>query len=531
MQASSYRSIPLETGDPAGDSPASFTRFVLPFSWSLDPTAREGEQGGCVYVRDDSSISSDRRKYFTPETARALYERAFWLKLAGSGDGPAGTFTFHVGEKAIAVEIAQPRLVLFEANVKKRKRSVTGTGFLLVDISFSAPQKQEQAPTLDDLLVINERFRYWRCPWDGHLTDTARTPSGDASYQTLLSDLRSTGCTGNPYFDWWEKLLKYPVEIKGARFQLVSSDALRNSKQWIDSGNGNPGWIAYTDDRAFVWTCALTKDGCKGVSSLRTPEPTHSSEWIRLLNVDAMNDEPSPFERTWADERTYARWKHTGTLYGFTMHSGAMLGAPVPGLPTWQHFRELYFDQLLMLFYLRVSIFRFKAKLAEISDELNHHLRGKAIDDFRSLRAAFASLTNLYRFPLLSSQQQGIEMYASMRSALDIEEFFREIQEEIKATHEMFELLTTSRMSEATALLTIGAVVLGLLATVMTFLAVKDLERYVSPREQVLKVFDHVPWVLPSVALILFSLIVSLIFAAVLAYRWFWRSSNAGLRR
>ncbi len=522
MPASHSTSIPIETGDPAGASPASFTRFVLPFAWSLEPTASAAETSG-VYRRDDLSITGDRRKYFTPETAKALYDRALWLKLEGSGDDAAGTFTFHVERKAIAVEIAPPRLVLFEADVRKRKPSVTGTGFLLVDVSFPAPRSPEQAPTLDDLLLINERFRYWRCPWEGHLTKTSQTPSGDASYQTLLKELRSTdGAENHPYFDWWENLLRFPVEINGARFQLVSNDALENSRQWIDSGKGKAGWIAYTDDRAFVWTCALTPGGSHDAS--RTLDPVHGPEWVRLLNVDPTKDELSLFEREWSEQRTYTRWKEAGTLYGFTTHSGAMLGAPVAGLPTWQHFRELYFDELLLLLYLRVSIFRFKAELAEISEDLTQDLRERAIADrFRDHRALLTFLTNLYRFPLLSSQQQGIEMYVGMREALDIHELFTEVHEEVKTTHEMFELLTTSRMGEATAFLAIGGLILGVLTTVMTFLAVEDLKQYRPAHELVLRFFDPVPRILPSFLVILISLALSLVLAAMLSQRLFGR--------
>lgn len=481
---------------------------------------------GCVYRLDNSSITGDRRKYFTPETANALYDRALWLKLDGAGQGPAGTFTFHVDRKAVAVEIAPPRLVLFEADVRKRKPSVTGTGFLLVDISFPTPKSPEQAPTLDDLLVINERFRYWRCPWKGHLTKTSQTPSGDVSYQTLLKQLRSTeGEDNHPYFDWWEKLLLFPVEVNDVRYRLLSHDAVNESRGWLVSGKGKTGWIAYSDDRAFVWTCALTPGGSNDASNFtRTLDPVHGPEWIRLLNVDATNDEPSLFERKWSKQRTYTRWKHAGTLYGFTMHSGAMLGAPVAGLPTWQHFSELYFDELLLLLYLRVSIFRFKAELAGISEDLTQDLRNKAIADrFRDHRALLTFLTNLYRFPLLSSQQPGIEMYACMRDALDIGELFTEVQEEVKTTHEMFELLTTSRMGEATAFLAIGGLILGVLTTVMTFLAVEDLKRYRPAHELILRFFDPVPRILPSFLVILLSLALSLVLAAMLSQRLFGR--------
>ncbi|MGH8613413.1 MAG: hypothetical protein ACREYF_15710 [Gammaproteobacteria bacterium] len=62
------------------------------------------------------------------------------------------------------------------------------------------------------------------------------------------------------------------------------------------------------------------------------------------------------FEREWAKERTYRRWEEWGSYYGFNYHSGAMLGPPETNPPFWRHFAEVYFDQVLLLLYLRVSL-------------------------------------------------------------------------------------------------------------------------------------------------------------------------------
>jgi hypothetical protein len=94
-----------------------------------------------------------------------------------------------------------------------------------------------------------------------------------------------------------------------------------------------------------------------------------------------------------------------------------------------------------------------------------HASAGKLTDQaepFRELRDSFARFANLYQFPLLSTQQQGVEMYAMARRALDVEPLFREVQTQIETTHEYLELRlqahTDSRMTWLTNLATIAVI-------------------------------------------------------------------------
>jgi len=170
------------------------------------------------------------------------------------------------------------------------------------------------------------------------------------------------------------------------------------------------------------------------------------------LNVDYPKSTPTEthkgitkFEQQRVEERTYHRWEEDGTFYGFNYHCGAMLGPPLnepDGPPLWKHFGDMYFDQILLLLYLRVGSFRFSRRLSRISAEAQDSMTlgnsntdngfEKWRDDFQRLRWSFALFTNLYEFPLLSNQQQSIEMYELARKHMDVEEFFRKIQEEIR---------------------------------------------------------------------------------------------------
>ncbi|HEV2719551.1 MAG TPA: hypothetical protein VG323_06000 [Thermoanaerobaculia bacterium] len=419
----------LATGDPT-KGPASFTRFVLPFVWSLEETTADSSASYDVYTIPHLA---DRRSFFTPETADVLFSRASWLALP---ENAAAELPLQIGDREITAAIAPPRVVLFEAAGNRRSHPILSTGFLLLDLTFP-----HAGVTLDDLLVINELFRYWRPPFEGHASKERTTPDGNITYERFAANSGP-----DPYLSRWRQRLFLPAKTdKGVR-QLAP--------------RGDAGWIAHTDERAFVWTCALTERGANGEEEQAT--------WIRLLNVDLPSAAaPTAFEQQWAQSRTYERWKHSGTLYGFNSHGGAMLGKPCNEPPTWQHFSELYFDQVLLLLYLRVSTFRFSRELSRVSVHLQEASGGTGgFKAFRELRGSFAFLTNLYRFPLLSSQQQGIEMYACARKALDVDELFEEVQKEIESTHEFFDMATAATLARTTTVLTYVAAfaaVVGLL--------------------------------------------------------------------
>jgi hypothetical protein len=83
-------------------------------------------------------------------------------------------------------------------------------------------------------------------------------------------------------------------------------------------------------------------------------------------------------------------------------------------------------------------------------------------DRFESLRWQFALFTNLYKFPLISNQQQAIEMYSLARRHLDVDELFQEVEEEIRSSHEFLDVSTSSKLNHRVSVLTWVAVALAL---------------------------------------------------------------------
>jgi hypothetical protein len=354
-------SIELKTGDPLS-GPATFSRFALPFRYAVEPVSASDDSPS--FRETDPDDLPARRKYFTPETAEALFGRARWHALVDErGQRPAPIpIKLDVGDCAgtrLLIDASlRPSVVLFEAESAfqggRDQHAVLHTGFLMLDLSFP----KEQKVFLDELLLINEYFRYWREPFDGHATNPCHyTCDGSdriATYSAFAAGLRFPGNADDLYTERWTHFLAdIPfISSNGESYRVVSLRWKEDARRWIERGEGDGGWIASTDERAFVWSCALTAHGSNDF--LPPADVTHSAAWIRLLNVDRpAASEASPFEKSWADARTYTRWAHFGTLYGFNEHSGVLVAKQDERLPLWRHFMGIYFDQELLLLYLR----------------------------------------------------------------------------------------------------------------------------------------------------------------------------------
>lgn len=511
--------LAIVTGDPE-DGPASFSRFLLPFSYRkerLDPQPAEAP----LFVRA-SPPANYRRQYLTFETAQVLYERALWLELQRDGEPLSRPLTLYrpLGsgeERAISVELAAPRLVLFEWLAEppkgKSEEDPFATGFLLVDLSFPKP-----GATLDDLCFVNELFRYWMRPFKEH---PERKPYIEAmqeaprSLEDWLGREVAPAPEADRYFDRWAWLLDRPCEVDGKLVRVVNGDAQNQARDWVERGKGRSGWVVYSDARSFVWTCAVVPHGGGHLAQERS--------WTCLLNVDAPGGgELSRFERRWTRERTYGRWVESGSLYGFTIHSGAAIVPPWTEPPLWQHFRESYFDQTLLLLYARVGLFRFSRWLAEVSARARDRGAGLIDRDLEQglsrIRKSLTLFANLYQFPLLSNQQQGIEMYEKAREVMDIRELAEELQTQVDGSHELLDMLADQEEAKAARRLSLVAAVGLPVALAAGFLGMNTISQDLSEG----KTPQQLEWTVALASLLIAGALVVFAYFAV----DLWRSAR-----
>ncbi len=489
--------IPLIFGKPIDGSRgettekgASFSRFVLPFSYKIEETKNnkagtskqenKSEPELFYKVNPLQNLSFlKRKKYFSWETSLTLYKRALWLDMS---DGWQKTswgkeeIDVTIRGRKLKVGMLPPRIILFEAGKEptisklaktpKKNRNVLQSGFLLVDLYFPS---QPETPGLDDLLTLNEYFRFFALPYNKHAKIFQKILGEvPVNYQYDQESDKVKKCQENlrKYFERWANLLKLPILSDNKFYSLFPEEWSTNAKKLSyekpgnkESVNTENNWQIYADNRCFVWTAALIKGGGNTLQKMFEPDKKKLiakdyGHWIKLLNVDAPYHNSSSarthasvneFERNWADERTYKRWEEDGTWYGSCYHSGAALGDSNYIFP---HYSSYYFDSVLLLFYIRISLFAFSKELAKVfndNDSNSKQLR----KELSKIRKQFSRFTVLYQFPLLSNQQQHIEMYELARKHFDIDDFFNEVQQEINSIHDFFESEESTELSSA----------------------------------------------------------------------------------
>lgn len=460
-----------------------------------------------------------RRDFVTRETHAILHERAKWFVLRGQSKSESRTIDFSSGTsyftfdffpdagrknagsdrpRAVPVCVRPPALVLFEWPESGHSRRSPSEGNDLLQIGFvifeTYFQEQEGCPVfMEDILALNEYFRYCQRnfnPWNWlHAMADMPVRFSEAAETVGKLGLVKDSNTGkvNPskgaadlIFERWNWLVQRPLHAVSSRsaqawFQLQPLKEEQTATQWAKHrpsfSQEDPGWLLHADNRSFVWTCAIADspallDRIQSHERPATDDPWEGSGlWIKLLNVDLPPSNSgskrlsigacTPFERQWVSTRTYLRWAHSGVLYGFNVHSGALLSASEATVPIWRHFGDHYFDQLLLLLYLRTALFAFSWRLFQLTAQVRD--KGGEIDlatddfqrEFESLRHDFALFTNLYQFPLISNQQQGLEIYALLRRQLDVEDLFEELASEIHQSDEFLAAYRGRRQSDA----------------------------------------------------------------------------------
>jgi hypothetical protein len=289
-------------------------------------------------------------------------------------------------------------------------------------------------------------------------------------------------------------LLKFPFDDGELGYFSIDPDAWpeRYRKRVESHGqshvnlNGDPPWLVNPDDRSFTHTALFLsgmpestvgdetakgeedKEWSKliadGFEQTSDKPPTHAGYWVKHLNVDLpgciqAGENCSRFEYDWAMERTYKRWLHYGSLYGFTSHSTALMAGgkdqsekPLGDPPLGKHMAGVYFDSTLLLLYLRVTLFRFSRELHEVSCAAKDQSIGHELNTWREkfvrLRWQFLLFENLYQFPLLSNQQQHLEMYELQRRWMDIRELYEEISKEIQSSDTVLENISNERRAD-----------------------------------------------------------------------------------
>ncbi|KAI9333027.1 hypothetical protein DFJ73DRAFT_799396 [Zopfochytrium polystomum] len=473
--------------------------------------------GNPRFDADDAAFQ--RRNYFVPEAIFAAHARSRTFVLRAPSPAASAAATTDLSwepqgtrwARALQMRMLGAYMVLFEFpsylvrgggggdNTNNigvaASPSALHHGFLVVDLEFPRrvqminPNGKADPRTdmlrLADVLQVNELFKYYRLPFQGHQTlgyaDLLKNTRFDWRKQGTIAEVVAAAngapmprrALRNAYLGRWDWMLECPIILDndgGGRSHWLPMPAAwiaraRGFEQTLavprrSDGHDAPpaeatfGWLTYPDNRAFVWTAVaadlayIHNPAAAASSSSSSSSSSDSSHWVRFVNVDLPSTNPTPvptpFEQDWIRDRTYRRWAHFGSLYGFSYHSGAFWTAPAAAdgdgddgpaaaarNPFLDIFFGVYFDLALTLLYTRVVLLRIASNLALLPspppppslqwDVCDSRAAGEAASGLVKVKRELRELTRRYLPAVYSTQQQGHELAELFRKCMDVD--------------------------------------------------------------------------------------------------------------
>ena len=164
----------------------------------------------------------------------------------------------------------------------------------------------------------------------------------------------------------------------------------------------------------------------------------HEAIFLRCMNVDIPGngfEYDEDFSRKDAIQHKYTRWKHYGSVYGFTRYSSIFTGSggAYANIVRKSFDSHYYFMIVLSLFYRSYLVY-FSCLLAKISNENSQR------EVFMQIKEKFMKFSNKYWFDEITNQDQGIDIFCILKDAFLFDAMYEQIRDKIDRTEDLLRL-------------------------------------------------------------------------------------------
>ena len=310
----------------------------------------------------------------------------------------------------------------------------TGVGFM----SFYLKNQQEGQSAPEDILAINQYGRRILPPFYDDISFRNET-SESISIEGLHSGKRYmedfSRYTAN---DSW-KPASFITELIHELSDNINIEPIIDDRMYIAS------W--YKNDKL---TDQFTKDN----QAYCNTNNDFSSFWYKYIFVDysfetCQNDEK---KKELLIKHTYLRWQKRSSLYGASKYSFVYLtNNDVPGYLLGS-FQTIYARMVELVLVQRASMLRFSGEVTKVSN-LSKQEVDVISERISSLYKEYIRFINQIYFREVTAQDQGIELYEKLQSSLKMEEYIKDLDNEIGELHDYVSLKEDrSRNKKATLL-------------------------------------------------------------------------------
>lgn len=212
------------------------------------------------------------------------------------------------------------------------------------------------------------------------------------------------------------------------------------------------------DDRMFVMSWYknddLSKDFSQNQNAYCDPKTRFSSSWYKYLFVDSGDEtcQDDDMKTSLLKRHTYLRWRKWSSLYGVSRYSFVFLTNSTAPQYLLDYFETIYARMTELVIVQRASMLRFSKEVSDLCamKDLNaEELSGRA----GALYKEYIRFINQVNFREVSAQDQGIEIYAMLRSCLQLEEYIQDLDGEIEELHQYVQLMEEREHNDKATLL------------------------------------------------------------------------------
>ena len=251
----------------------------------------------------------------------------------------------------------------------------------------------------------------------------------------------------------------------------VLSSYVKNLLDSFFSHSGNNAYVPILDDRMLVYSYIAFP--MKAQETL-TPPKDLEVFFSRFLYVESPESNyryEEEFMKKLLAQNTYKRWEHYNTKIGFSRYSGTFLYFGHKEF-LYRPFASMYYQMFLLIVYYRACLLQFADQIALVSKGfLDKDIkRSKPPPTFLkqlcNLHGRFMKFMNIYWFKEVTNQDQGIELFALMRRAFDLDDMYTQVKEEIERADDFAQLLHQKKIECFQKWMTVFGAIISLAAMI-----------------------------------------------------------------
>ena len=211
---------------------------------------------------------------------------------------------------------------------------------------------------------------------------------------------------------------------------------------------GNIEMQPVVDDRMFVLCWCKNDKLTKSFETDYDDFIKNNEDWYKLVFVDkydSLSCKNVAMRRELIKKATYERWQENCSLYGVSRYSMVFLtnsGTEIYASFLFPYFETEYVRMAELVLMQRATVLRFSSEVTRISKLAARKGFGERVS---SLYKEYIHFVNQIYFREISAQDQAIEMYQKLYSAVNVQEQVEKLDKEIEELYNFVSLRADRR--------------------------------------------------------------------------------------